>query len=60
MKKYMYNLICCLDNIHKVGIIHRDIKPDNFLYNPELNKFLLIDFGLSELVKYLELIALRK
>ena len=50
MRRYIYNLLCCLDNIHKIGIVHRDIKPDNFLYDPDTKKCMLIDFGLSEIV----------
>jgi cell division control protein 7 len=33
------------------GIYHRDVKPGNFLYNPETKKGILIDFGLSEIDK---------
>ena len=32
--------------MHKKNIIHRDIKPDNFLLN-DLNKLYIIDFGFS-------------
>jgi serine/threonine protein kinase len=41
-------MVCCIDileSIHKNYVIHRDIKPQNFMYrNGEL---FLIDFGLS-------------
>jgi cell division control protein 7 len=32
-----------------LGIYHRDIKPGNFLYNPETKKGMIIDFGLAEI-----------
>ena len=36
-----------LNHLHKKGILHLDIKPDNFILNKDINKFYLIDFGLS-------------
>ena len=46
---YMYQLLSCINHIHSAGIIHRDIKPDNFLFNIETNDCYLIDFGLAEI-----------
>ena len=34
--------------LHNIGIIHRDIKPDNFVWDKESNKIKLIDFGLCK------------
>jgi serine/threonine protein kinase len=36
-----------LNNLHKNGIVHQDVKPDNFVFDKKSNKFKLIDFGLS-------------
>ncbi|CCE61507.1 hypothetical protein TPHA_0A04330 [Tetrapisispora phaffii CBS 4417] len=48
IKKYIWELLQALNFVHSKGIIHRDIKPTNFLYNPELGKGVLVDFGLAE------------
>ncbi|RVD90915.1 cell cycle protein kinase CDC7 subfamily [Tubulinosema ratisbonensis] len=48
IKEYMYNLLLAIKQCHDLKIIHRDIKPNNFLYNPNLKKGYLIDFGLAQ------------
>lgn len=47
IKSYMKSLFNALFILEEIGIIHRDIKPDNFLYNLKEKKGILIDFGLS-------------
>ena len=44
----MYDIFVGLNKIKKAGYLHRDIKNPNLVYNENLNKFYLIDFGLME------------
>ena len=47
--KYIIEAINIIEFVHDKGIIHRDIKPDNFLLSNSDNiRLYLIDFGLSK------------
>ncbi|KAH8688875.1 putative cell cycle protein kinase [Talaromyces proteolyticus] len=48
MRHYFRSLLSALTSVHKHGILHRDIKPTNFLYDPERRRGVLVDFGLAE------------
>ncbi|XP_060876205.1 cell division cycle 7-related protein kinase-like [Metopolophium dirhodum] len=47
MRFYIKNLLIALKRIHSFNIVHRDVKPSNFLYNRSTSTFMLTDFGLA-------------
>lgn len=48
IKSYMKALMTALHYLHEQNILHRDVKPNNFLYNRRKRTGYLIDFGLAE------------
>lgn len=48
MKHYFRSLMTGLAAVHERKIIHRDIKPTNFLYDVDRKQGVLVDFGLAE------------
>lgn len=47
VKVIFKEMLSAVDYIHSIGIIHRDIKLENFLIGTDIDDIKLIDFGLS-------------
>ena len=47
IKHYMRLALRAISEVHEKGIIHRDIKPQNLLYDQSTKQLTLIDFGMS-------------
>lgn len=52
VKNYIRSLLKALLLLHSKGVMHRDIKPDNFLYNIETHEYSIIDYGISDIFEY--------
>lgn len=48
LQEYLENLLTALKRVHEFDVIHRDVKPSNFLHDRKNHKFLLVDFGLAQ------------
>eukprot|EP00795_Rhopilema_esculentum_P010399 gene10399-19100_t len=47
IRDYMKNLFAALAHVHSYNIIHRDVKPSNFLHSRTTKRYSLVDFGLA-------------
>ncbi|XP_052863163.1 cell division cycle 7-related protein kinase [Anopheles cruzii] len=48
VQRYMQNLLIPLRRVHQYGVIHRDVKPSNFLHARRHGGYMLVDFGLAQ------------
>jgi len=48
LKKYMFEALKAINYAHSMGVMHRDIKPHNLMYDLSNGTMKLIDWGLSE------------
>lgn len=50
IKQFAFQMFTGLAYLHKMGIVHRDIKPDNLLINEATNSLKIGDFGLAKII----------
>ncbi|CAK8674384.1 unnamed protein product [Clavelina lepadiformis] len=48
VREYMFQLLLSLHRVHQFNVIHRDVKPNNFLFDMETRRSGLVDFGLAQ------------
>ncbi|XP_027554111.1 hormonally up-regulated neu tumor-associated kinase homolog A-like [Neopelma chrysocephalum] len=51
VRRYIWQILSAVEHLHYQGIVHRDLKIENFLLD-ENNNIKIIDFGLSNTAKF--------
>ncbi|XP_020649789.3 uncharacterized protein LOC110079002 [Pogona vitticeps] len=51
VKKYTRQIMSAVEHLHRHGIVHRDLKIENFLLNENCS-IKIVDFGLSNIMKF--------
>lgn len=54
IKTILSGIISGVYYLHRHGICHRDLKPDNVLFNPKTGELKIIDFEIAKMSKYLD------
>jgi diguanylate cyclase (GGDEF)-like protein len=55
VKEFLYiapKIVSGISDIHKKGIIHKDLNPSNIIYDPKTREVTIIDFGISTEFSY--------
>jgi len=54
VSKLMHEMLSAVNYLHQNGVVHRDIKLENFIFadSSHDSRLILIDFGLSKLIDY--------
>ena len=47
----LQTILANLGNMHRFGVVHLDINPENIMWSPSKNKPVFIDFGFSDVVR---------
>ncbi|KAG8906788.1 hypothetical protein FRC01_007895, partial [Tulasnella sp. 417] len=52
IQSYFRCLLRALRDVHAREIVHRDVKPANFLFDPDSGSGILVDFGLAQKIDF--------